>query len=90
MFRSSFAMLKSSLVLLSTLALTASSLNAQRPTIDTPHRLVFQAERGGGIDVWVMNADGSDARNLTNNGDFNDRHPTASTDRIVMAARTST
>ena len=57
--------------------------------IDTPHRIVFQSERGAGIDVWVMNADGSGARNLTNNGEqaFNDRHPTASADGARIAFR---
>ena len=31
--------------------------------VDTPQRIVFQSEQGAGMDVWVMNADGSDQRN---------------------------
>ena len=58
-------------------------------TTGAPQRVIYQSERAGGVDVWVMNGDGSEAVNLTGNAalSYNDRHPTASTDGGKIAFR---
>jgi TolB protein len=33
-------------------------------------RIAFESNRDGDIEIWVMNADGSGARNLTNNPSY--------------------
>ncbi len=47
-------------------------------------RVVFSSNAGGDEDIWIMNADGSDQRQLTSNARIN-RHPAVSPDgRIIV------
>ena len=47
-------------------------------------RIVFVSDRDGNNEIYIMNSDGSDARNLTNNP-ANDRHPAWSPDGRAIA-----
>ena len=53
-------------------------------------KIAFVSDRDGNNEIYVMNSDGSDAVNLTNNPS-NDRHPSWSPDgqRLVFASRRS-
>ena len=59
------------------------------PTVDnsTMSRIAFVSKRVGNWEIYVMNADGSDQRNITNNPGL-DSHPSWSGDgsRIVFAS----
>ena len=59
------------------------------PTVDnsTMSRIAFVSKRDGNWEIYVMNADGSDQRNVTNNPGL-DSHPSWSRDgsRIVFAS----
>jgi TolB protein len=48
-------------------------------------RIAFTSYRSGGPAIWVMNADGSDARQLTSHGDHIDALPTWSPDNRSIA-----
>ncbi len=54
-----------------------------------PHTIIYQSEQGGAVDVWIMDGDGSRPTNLSGNGalDYNDRHPTGSSDGSRIAFR---
>ncbi|HSR34475.1 MAG TPA: hypothetical protein VLY63_28230 [Anaerolineae bacterium] len=47
-------------------------------------RIAFQSDRGGDLDIWVINVDGSGLRNLTNNPG-RDEHPAWSPDGTKIA-----
>ena len=47
---------------------TLSETGTGGPAKGPAHRIIYQSERGGGVDVWVMNADGLQPANLTGNG----------------------
>ncbi len=61
----------------------------ERATTGAPQRIIYQSERDDGVDVWLMNGDGSQPVNLTGNAalGYNDRHPTASPDGGKIAFR---
>ena len=59
------------------------------PEAAVQHRIVFQSERENGIDVFMMNADGSNPVNVSKNGaqGYKDRHPSGSWDGARIAFR---
>ena len=46
----------------------------------SPHKILFESYRDDNWDIFVMNADGSDVRNLTNTRDVHEMYPQASPD----------
>lgn len=52
------------------------------------HRIVCESNRSGNWDLWLMNADGTNAANLTNTPDVDELYPKASPDgsKIVFCA----
>ena len=57
------------MVLLTVLLLSVSHVYAQEATPETPapRRLLFVSERDGNREIYVVNDDGTDLQNLTNN-----------------------
>ncbi len=53
--------------------------------VDTAGRIAFTSTRSGNQDIWVMNADGSNARNVTNNASRNEFQPAWSSDGSKIA-----
>jgi len=53
-----------------------------------PHRIVLETKRDGNFEIYLMNADGSGAKNLTNTPDVNEINPKASPDgkHVAFAA----
>jgi Tol biopolymer transport system component len=45
-----------------------------------PYRLVFESNRAGNWDIWIVNADGTGLTNLTNTPDMDEIHAMASPD----------
>jgi dipeptidyl aminopeptidase/acylaminoacyl peptidase len=67
------------------LALVASGSVAAR--LQVPGLIVFESNRSGGSDIWIANADGSAARDLTRGSKASEMSPSLSPDgkRIVFA-----
>jgi TolB protein len=80
------------MALLSTLLLLSLPVSAVAQTIAPNGRIVFASAADGDWDVWTMNADGSDAVNLTSEGEpaagWQDAQPSWSPDgtRIVFTS----
>ncbi len=52
---------------------------------DYPCKVLFESYRDGNWDLWIMNADGSDKRNLTRTPEINEMYPKASPDGTQLA-----
>lgn len=50
-----------------------------------PHRILFESNRSGNWDIWIVNADGSGLANLTNTRDVDEIHAHASPDGTKVA-----
>lgn len=61
-----------------TMAPQSDALRAELKTY--PHRIVFERFREGNWDLWIMDADGGNARNLTNTPGLDEMYPKASPD----------
>lgn len=46
-------------------------------------RIVFVSTMGGAMDIWTMQADGTDRRNLTRTPDWEEDHPAWATDGTI-------
>ena len=51
---------------------------------DYPARILFEAYAGNNWELFMMNADGSDVRNLTNTPDQHEFYPQASPDGTML------
>ncbi len=67
------------------LAQDSDEVKLKKALASFPHRLVFESKREGNVDVYVMNADGSGVKNLTNTADVNEVNPKASPDGRMIA-----
>jgi Tol biopolymer transport system component len=85
--RTSVALLAGGLVLLGTAALSQSQ--SQQPEAskellqelkDYPHKIVYESNREGNFELYLMNADGSHPANLTNTPDVDEVFPRPSPD----------
>ena len=54
-----------------------------------PHRIIFQSLRDGNWDLFIVNADGSEMRNLTNTPDVHEYFPKVSPDGSMIAFEAS-
>ena len=68
--RSSLAVLTPVLMILGVVGVVAGPVGAQVAAPDG--RLAFQSDADGDWDIWTMNPDGSDLRNLTSEGETGD------------------
>ena len=68
---------------------TDTALVTETPIATPSFRILFQSDRDGGFEVYMMDANGANQTNLTNNAvnRYNDRHPTGSPDGTVIAFR---
>ena len=67
------------------LAQDSDEVKLKKALAASPHRLVFESKREGNVDVYVMNADGSGVKNLTNTAGVNEVNPKASPDGRMIA-----
>jgi dipeptidyl aminopeptidase/acylaminoacyl peptidase len=68
--------------------------SATPPPTDTPiptapDRIVFQSNRDGDFEIYIINVDGSNLQQLTNNSNIDDKYPAVSPDgrRIAFQAK---
>ncbi|HIN70633.1 MAG TPA: hypothetical protein EYM91_05180 [Acidobacteria bacterium] len=66
-----------------------TSSATETPTAVPSFHILFQTDRDGGFEVYMMDANGANQTNLTNNAAnrYNDRHPTSSPDGSAIAFR---
>ncbi len=50
-----------------------------------PHKILWEKYKDGSWDIWVMNADGTEPRNLTDTSDLDEMYPKASPDGTMIA-----
>jgi Tol biopolymer transport system component len=79
-------MMRSAVAFAAIVAFLSSGVRAddQTPLKDllkvTPYKIAFEAYHDGNSDIWVMNADGSNAVNLTHSPDQQEHYPQVSPD----------
>jgi Tol biopolymer transport system component len=73
------------LVLLGATVVALDDTERAEAVTEGPGTIVFTSMRGGGFQTWVVNADGSSPRNLTNNAGVTDRSPAWSPDGRYIA-----
>lgn len=66
-------------------AQTADADDLKNALAAAPYKIVFETKRDGNFELYVMNADGSGMKNLTNTPDVNEVNPKASPDGKYIA-----
>ena len=67
------------------LTTTPSASNLRPSWSPDGKRIAYQSDKDGSFHIYVMNADGSDAKQISNGKDIDDRHPAWSPDGNAIA-----